>query len=243
MQPLDERTTLEFAVGDFATAWRAVAFAPVMQANRGNFLFAFQAMALLELASRLCDGAGALEKFTAALRKRNPRYFTILPMPRVRAKRGLAFPRSDRREPQRAELLEILFDVVRNGLAHQYAQKHTLLSDGHLHVIVTGADVGRSLDDVGPADEHLGVQIDESDLWIMLRTDIFFRDVRDAARECSLERGRLSRVDAGKPFAAQVHEVFAALRANGHPAIDFKARLAVGAPLSPTGAAGPMPGK
>jgi len=74
-------TLFDFIIGDFEDTWDALA-ARLGNLHRGNFLFARQAMTLLEVACRLCysDGTGqTLKRFAAELARRDARYFTKLP--------------------------------------------------------------------------------------------------------------------------------------------------------------------
>jgi len=80
-QNLDAGTLYEFIVGDFECAWNCLAANPDVE-NRGNFMFARQAMTLLEWAARLCasDLSGAaLTSLSQALIQIEPLYFTELP--------------------------------------------------------------------------------------------------------------------------------------------------------------------
>src|SRR5436190_800200 len=69
----------DMIVADFETAWDAIAKIPANEpVGRGNFVFARQAMTLLEWASRLChdDPTGAaLRAFSSALDQIEARYF------------------------------------------------------------------------------------------------------------------------------------------------------------------------
>ncbi len=70
-----------FIVNDFEDAWNSLARNPSAK-GRGNFMFARQAMTLLEFAARLCfaDSLGtALVAFSKALFKIEPKYSTCLP--------------------------------------------------------------------------------------------------------------------------------------------------------------------
>ncbi len=80
---MDTRDLYAAIVNDFESAWDAIARDPTATGG-GNFMFARQAMTLLEWASRLCmeDASGtALRELGDVLRGREPRYFTRLPAP------------------------------------------------------------------------------------------------------------------------------------------------------------------
>jgi len=196
MGNLDAATILDFAMGDFETAWNAVATRKE-SVNRGNFMFALQAMVLLEVASHICMGSPNADRFSLALSKRNPGYFTKLPW-RCRKPKGLTLPYRGT-EPQR-QLLHILFDLVRNGQAHQYQQIVVTIENGqHFSVTLTGADYGRSLDsvlkDTRPPD-HLRADIDEHrDVWMTVRPDVLYLDIREAVRVADLRSCPFTHID------------------------------------------------
>ena len=75
-----EAEIFDFITGDFQSAWNALAAVPdAVARHRGNFMFALQAMILLEWVCRLCSNdANALQDFSKALQQIEPRYFTQL---------------------------------------------------------------------------------------------------------------------------------------------------------------------
>jgi hypothetical protein len=80
-QNLPPEKIYEFIVVDFEDAWNSVAWNPSAR-GRGNFMFARQAMMLLEFASRLAftDSLGnALYYLSHVLFTIEPKYFTQLP--------------------------------------------------------------------------------------------------------------------------------------------------------------------
>src|SRR5262245_54983704 len=136
----------QFISGDFEDAWNSLA-ANIAANNRGNFMFARQAMGLLEWAARLCAGdttGVAVSDLSNALMQREPKYFTQLP--------GVCadfdefdLPCAPGIQPQR-QLLWTLFDLARNGQAHQYQQIVLDLTDGRdLMISHSGAQFGMSL--------------------------------------------------------------------------------------------------
>jgi hypothetical protein len=141
-------------VADFEDAWDAIARHKQLN-GRGNFMFARQAMGVLEFVSRLCSSdatGGALLDLSAALKRIEPRYFTTLPG-------RCARPGFDRRNnafdwmlpfgsvaDQGRELLWAMFDLVRHGQAHQGQQIMVQLRGGDTFGIsLTGASYGRTL--------------------------------------------------------------------------------------------------
>lgn len=197
---LPPQTLLQFVIGDFETAWDAIAAVPD-PASRGNFMFGKQAMVLLELACRLCqaDGTGAaLADFSAELKKRDPRYFWPLPgpvwapAPRTRAAFSLPCITGD----PYGHLLAAIFNLIRNGQAHQYQQMRAVLASGeNFWVGLTGAIEGLFLQKVlasGRPPNHLSLSDDGVDLWLTVRPDVLFLDIRDAVRSARLDQRGLS---------------------------------------------------
>jgi len=140
---MDTRDLYAAIVNDFESAWDAIARDPTATGG-GNFMFARQAMTLLEWASRLCmeDASGtALRELGDVLRGREPRYFTRLPAPCADCSEfSLPF---DPSSPLQVQLLWALFDLVRHGGAHQYQQITAELQDGtYFGVSATGVVLG-----------------------------------------------------------------------------------------------------
>ena len=124
---LPPETLYSFMAGDFEDAWNSVAWNPSAK-SRGNFMFARQAMCILEFASRLCWGdaaSSAISDFSSELHKIEPKCFTRLP--------GFCADFDEFDLPYRStkgdELLWAIFDLIRNGQAHQYQQIVADLSD------------------------------------------------------------------------------------------------------------------
>jgi hypothetical protein len=192
---LTEIELLDFVVGDFEAAWDALASTPEPK-HRGNFLFARHAFVLLEVVCRLCksDAKGhALQDFSAALYRREPRYFTALPAPcrkpSSRARPDFALP-SQGDNPDN-QVIAALFNLIRNGQAHQYQQMGALLTDGkQLRISLIGVRPGAFLGTVfsnGRPPEHLRVERDDDrNLWMTVRPDVVFVDVRDSIRDVDL---------------------------------------------------------
>ena len=193
---------IDFIIGDFEAAWNGLAADPV-SGNRGNFLFALQAVVLVEVASRLCasDPTGAaLRDLSAELEARDPRYFTALPGACTGGSSSeFALPSSGANPS--AQLLAALFDLVRNGQAHQYQQIRVRLSDGiDFQVALTGAEHGLFLDKTQARTGHLVKSRDQNkDLWLKVRTDILFVDVRDSIRAANLLGRGLSIANLVRP--------------------------------------------
>jgi hypothetical protein len=229
---LPERTIVEFIANDFASAWDAIAHLPG-PLPRGNFLFAKQAMVLLEVACRLCTSDSseqALKDLGAALQSREARYFTELPGPCWEPRSSTTKPAEFRlpsttKNPSH-ELLAALFDTIRNGQAHQYQQIRVELTDGKcFQVSLTGAEHGAYLRETfanGRPSSHLRLIVDQGgDLWLTVLPQVLFLDIRDSMQEARLvDRGLtlsyLSRKGAGGNYSFESSALCCALRAEGH---------------------------
>jgi hypothetical protein len=173
----------QFIVNDFESAWEAM---EAQGSPGGNFLFARQAMALLELACRACySNKTALRDLSRELHLLEPRYFTVLPatFPGDDHRRGFRLP-SWRAYPNR-QLLWALFDLIRNGQAHQYQQMLVRLQDGKIFgITLTGVERGRPLASARSASRvqrHLGYRTyPNGDLWMVVLPELLYLDLKDA---------------------------------------------------------------
>lgn len=74
-----ERKVFKFIIGDFRNSWNRLAEIPRSGINRGNYMFGFMAMNLLEFICRLCQtdpNKKALPNFSNELNRIEPGYFT-----------------------------------------------------------------------------------------------------------------------------------------------------------------------
>ncbi len=223
-------TLLQFIEGDFQSAWDALAGTSGPR-SRGNFMFARQAMTLLEFACRLAQSdptGGAITDLSRDLADRDPRYFTRLPGDCWSPGNPPEFVLPSRGPDPGRQLIAALFDLVRNGQAHQYQQIRARLSDGNdFQFSVTGADEGLLLGQVltgGRPRDHLQRRKDGSDIWIKVRTDVLFLDIRDSIRGANiLARGLTLRYlerprsgPGGRYYQFSGADLDAALIAGGH---------------------------
>lgn len=197
-QNLPVQQCYDFITQDFESAWNALAFLTVAQApGRGNFVFGWHAMTLLEWAARLCTGDStgqAIADLSVELARIEPRYFTVLPGPCARpADFDLPFnPANGQKE---AQLLWALHNLVRNGQAHQYQQILVKLKNGKdLGMQLVGVPTGCPFPTAGSTrpSEHLGYHIDvpTGDVWIKLHPDwLCFDFERAVMRSGLLTRG------------------------------------------------------
>lgn len=205
-QDLPVATIVDFIIGDFESAWDALASTPG-SIHRGNFLFARQAMTLLEVACRLCqsDTTGqALRNLSNQLAQCDRRYFTELPGTCWSPGTPPEFSLPSLGPHPTTELIAALFDLIRNGQAHQYQQIRVQLSDTKdFQFALTGAEYGFLLSKTfaaGRPPDHLKAQRDsDGDLWMKIRTDVLFLDIRDAVRSTGLLNGALTLTYLSRP--------------------------------------------
>jgi hypothetical protein len=141
-------------------------------------MFARQAMMLLEFTSRLAftDSLGnALYYLSKVLFTIEPKYFTRLPSNCADFDEfDLPYHRS-----KANELLWALFDLIRNGQAHQYQQILVDLSDNvDWQISLTGAQVWHHLEIVQQfprPDDYLAYRRDQTgDLWMIVYQIYYF---------------------------------------------------------------------
>ncbi len=188
-----EETIYQFLVNDFVGAWDAVARDPGAP-GRGNFIFGRHVMALLEWIARLCwaDPSGApLRACSTALHQLEPRYFTLLPGPCADTT-DFELPGMQVPQPQ-AQLLWVIFDLVRHGLGHQNLPVGVVLPAGgefgfglsgaqHSFDLATCAQMGPGI--------HLAIRRDGPRLSMALRPDVLFAHLRQVVDSVNLlQRG------------------------------------------------------
>lgn len=216
-RPYPKSTTIyRFITEDFRAAWDALA-ASQAATSRGNFLFARQGMALVEWACRLSakDPQGQSQiKLTNALHAREARYFARLPG-RVPLPQGFALPATSPKPDY--ELLAAIWDLVRNGQAHQYCQIVADLTDGwRFGVSLTGADAGRYLDSAlatGRPADHLQRSVDSASrmYWLKVRTDVLFLDIEHACRVAGIHQATWDPTFLRRKYPFSSGELLAAL--------------------------------
>jgi hypothetical protein len=222
-------------VADFEDGWNAIAGHKHLS-GRGNFMFARQAMGVLEFAARWCstDPTGrALDDFSAALKSIEPRYFTVLPGRCARPgfdHRNNAFdwmlPFGSASHRGR-ELLWAMFDLVRHGQAHQGQQIMVELRDGTFGISLTGASYGRTLQSVvsvARPTTHLSLRIrQDGGLRLVVRPEMLFLDVKQAVGDARLLEQGLTfpyldrKATPGGNYDFDIAGLRAALDAGGHP--------------------------
>ena len=215
---------------DFRDAWNALAKIPEARA-RGNFMFAREALALLELASRVSgeDPSGqAIHDLSNGIEQIEPRYFTPLPAP-AHWPKDFDLPSSPTRGPREQQLLCVIYDLVRHGQAHQRQQIMVETTDSKTFGIsLTGAAYGRLLDTRlahGRPPEHLSLlQGDVGDVFIVLCPEVLFLDLQTALDATGIfQRGfAFTHLVRGRPrkpqYAFTAADAYQALQSCGHAA-------------------------
>lgn len=190
---------IRLAIADFEVTWNAVSSIAEPVA-RGNFMFGKQAMVLLELAARACatDSSGAaLADLGKELESREARYFYSVPgrvwAPGRRTHQDFRLPARPGDDGEH-HILAAIFNLVRNGQAHQYQQMRAVLDDQTEFCIqLTGAEHGLQVGAGAPdRRQHLAHWQTGPDLWMRVRPDVLFVDFRDSIRAAKLEHRGLS---------------------------------------------------
>lgn len=191
----------------------------------GNFMFARQAMVLLELASRAAGKDGRLAQFSAEIERVDPMYFTPLPGGKAWPK-AFDLPSSETSGDRRAQLLPVLFDLVRNGQLHYGVQIPVQLADGaEFGVSLGGVEPEVTLDSLrrqpGPqvitrSIEHLVFRIAAAghfELWIS--PGRLFVDLEEAAERAGVFASETRFEGWTREWDSTSAEFEAAIRASG----------------------------
>lgn len=220
---LEPETIFRFIVNDFECAWDSLASNP-SATGRGNFLFGLQAMLLLEWACRLCSNSpSALDRFSNALNTIEPKYFTSLPGP-CNKPAGFALPHL-RDRPSETPLLWALYDLVRNGQAHEYQQIVVrLIGDKRFYVALSGPVFGFRLQEIEKKrpEHHLAFARDrDGDLRLWLCPAVLFLDIKTAIQNVGLLDLGLKFEHLGRPgtrgglYLFRLEDLEKSLGANG----------------------------
>ncbi len=215
---------------DFRDAWNALAAIPEARA-RGNFMFGREAVALLELASRVCHedaSRQAIVDLSAAIEQIEPRYFTPLPAP-AHWPKDFDLPSSLANGPREQQLMCVIYDLVRHGQGHQRQQIMVETTDSKTFGIsLTGAAYGRTVEGRlahGRPPQHLSLlQSDVGDVFLVLCPEVLLLDLQEAIHASGVfQRGfafmHLGRGKPGKPhYAYTAAAAKKALQAGGHVA-------------------------
>jgi hypothetical protein len=208
---LTPKEVCSLLTSDFHDSWNSIASNPSAK-GRGNFMFASLAFGFVEFACRLCgsDPTGkALEDFSQNLRSVDKRYFIVIPGLHVPHPRGFKLPYVDNQHTDDT-LICALFDLVRNGLAHQYQQILVRLTDDQSWgITLTGPAFEKSLEFVKRSprgnSNHLKVtRYKNGDVWMIVNSARVFLDFKLAFDEAklldrNLNVNPLTRPDRARP--------------------------------------------
>jgi hypothetical protein len=209
-------------VNDFHGGWDSIASNPNLSIGRCNFLFGLQATILLELVCKICasDRTGsALRDLSSELSSLDAKYFTKVPNARIQTS-GFKLPRTS--SPGGDELLSVIFDLVRNGQAHQYQQIVANIGPNTMTVALAGPSPGRNLAtsrNPRPTN-HLGFMVNPAgDISVILYPDVLFLDVEEAVTTIGLFSGGLSFPFFARSYRFTSNSIQTVLHAAGHTEI------------------------
>jgi len=217
---------------DFEAAWDAMATTDLVERTDGAFLFARQAMLLVELASTVAgQDPATFRRFSVELQRREPLLFKRIPYRPGRATRGNV-PRIASEGDPAAELITLIFDLVRHGHAHFGHQLYAPLKGGRgLGIVLIGVRKGRTVDRIRPSGgrilEHLScTRQANGDLVLRLCPGTLFLDVRDASESADVWKldADASHYTAARTQQITADELEAALADRGPYMLVFKSR-------------------
>jgi hypothetical protein len=178
---------------DFGDIWDTVANNPKQNLGRGNFMFGLLSMILLEFIGRaLSSDSEKLRNFSQELHNIDNRYFVKLPGVCYKPK-GFKLPwyQSDKGD----ELLWVVYDLIRNGEAHQYQQITVDLKDNKVWAIcLRGPKSKRSLNVVRSerTSKHLTYYEKGNTIWLWFDPGTFFIHLTDAIIRANVNWDKLS---------------------------------------------------
>jgi hypothetical protein len=130
------RVLFDNLCADFEAAWNALAMTEFGERTDGSFLFARQAMLLLELASTVArQDRETFRRFSRELLNREALLFKPIPYTPGGGTRGRV-PRIAPEGAPTSEVIALLFDLVRNGHAHFGHQLYAPLKGGRAFGLV-----------------------------------------------------------------------------------------------------------
>ncbi len=162
-------------------------------------MFANLALVFLEFTCRLCKSdpkQKALPEFSKRLNSIDKRYFIQIPGLSIPSPRGFNLPHVDASHANDL-LICALFDLVRNGLSHQYQQMLVRLRGGkNWGITLTGAARGKYLEliDSSPRSKsnHLRLKrVSNGDVWLTVNPARLFLDFKHAFDGAKLLKKKL----------------------------------------------------
>lgn len=196
-------------------------------------MFALLSMILLEFACRVCsDKPGVMQDFERDLSRIEPLYFT--PLPGTCNQPGEFLLPGQRPGMRPTNLLSMIFDLLRNGKAHQYSSMIATLKCGHcVDLRVGGPTRTRAIQKTARkrAWTHLRYDVTlDDDLLITTRPDQMFLDIKHAIQSSKIitnsasivplvrPRPKTARTSFGgsQPYDFTVAELIQKLRQHNH---------------------------
>jgi hypothetical protein len=218
-------TIYENLTHDFEAAWNGIARSIDLNVGRGNFLFAFLSTLLLEWICRVCthDASGIyIGRMAKELEAIDPLYFTELAHCSISPPQQFKLPiTAGKKGPI---LLWALFDLIRNGQAHQYQQIPAQLShDRYLWIAITGADKGTEIPVKARPSDHLGFcSYRDGNVGIKLYPQIFFTDISAAIRTSGVLESNLTHEYLKRDYRIDADRLITKLQDAGHLTFDEK---------------------
>jgi hypothetical protein len=224
---LPEKTIYQFIIKDFESAWNSIACNMKEDIGRGNFIFAFKSMNLLEFACRMCysDRTGvALRDFSNNLYGIEKKYFTHLPALCVQSHKGeFTLPHIMGQEEDDL-LLSLLFDLIRHGVAHEYQQiTADLLYGERFFITLSGADYPKNLGSSKGKmrNHHLDCYLlQQGDIGIQIHPNILYLDFRKAIDDSNLFDRGLTIKHLKKCYNFDATQLKNSLRNGGHNCVN-----------------------
>lgn len=222
VQNLREKTAYELIVNDFKSTWTALVEKEKCQTHQGPVFFGFLAMHLLEFVCRLCkNNEQALIEFSRCLYELERKYFIQLPnlssghkKSKKRKNKPFSLPHLDGQDSD-GLLLTLLFNLVRNGIAHLYQPIVINLKDDKKFYIVLGS-ASREID-VKENSNHLCYDIDQNgDIRMLVYPEYVLRHVELAVMQSKALDRRLKVNHFDEPLCdVSVQQLDEALRGGG----------------------------
>ena len=182
---------MEYLRSDFESSWRGIVLykLSIKQFEGdgfGNYLFSLHALIMLESALFYCASDRERKKLVKHLFARDPRYKTSLATEGGYAIQNISCTANT--------LIALIFDLVRNGHAHDYSTKPSITEDRQMVTIGPyGITKNPNLFEPSRDDrlsDHLELQKCDGSYVITLRPDVLFHDIWSAIREVGLDKSK-----------------------------------------------------
>jgi len=182
----------KYITGDFEKLWDSLSITSGDKGSGGNFLFASQAIVLLEWICRLLNTRRDLfDEFSKALYDLDSRYFVVLGKMKITISSEFKLP-SLADGKQGTTLLDIIYGQIRNGHSHIYHQNMFQLADGKFigfTIMMNNLTIFEIDQSNRSRFGHLNVTQDPSGNAIFnFCPDLFFLDVKNTILKIGLDR-------------------------------------------------------